>query len=224
MGGRYEDRESAAVTGIVLSSMPIGEYDRRISLLTLERGKLSAFARGARKPGSSFMAGTRPFTFGEFVLSEGRSSYSVRQIRVTNYFEEVTADIGYVCLGSYFLELAEYYTRENADETPVLKLLYQALRALSNNSLDNRLVRMVYVLKIMMINGDIEQRLFSGLSAAAEYTVDFILNTDPGKLFVFALSEEVLNELIAVVRRNKEMFIDRQLRSEAVLDEMSEIC
>ena len=29
----------------------MGEYDRRISLLTKEKGKVAAFARGARKPG-----------------------------------------------------------------------------------------------------------------------------------------------------------------------------
>ena len=65
------------VTGMVIKSMPIGERDRRVTLLTSEQGKLSFFARGAAKPGSPFMGKTRPFSYGLFRLYQGRDSFTL---------------------------------------------------------------------------------------------------------------------------------------------------
>ena len=142
------------VTGMVIASTPMGEYDRRVVLLTKERGKISAFARGARKPNSVLVGVTSPFTFGTFALYEGRTSYTLMSASVSNYFEELRQDIEGAYYGFYFLEFANYYAREANDETMLLKLLYQTLRALVNPHIPNRLIRCIYELKVVCINGE----------------------------------------------------------------------
>ena len=146
--------EKIRMQGMVLSAMPIGEYDKRVTILTTAYGKIGAFARGAKRPGSSLMAATEPFAFGEFELIEGRSSYTMVTAHITDYFEPLRSDVTAACYGSYFLELAAYYGRENDDDLEMLKLLYQTIRVLSRKSLPPQLIRAVYELRIMTINGE----------------------------------------------------------------------
>lgn len=142
------------VTGMVLAAAPVGEYDRRIVILTKERGKISAFARGARKPNSALVGVTSPFSFGEFTVYEGRTSYTLMSASISNYFQELRQDVEGAYFGFYFLEIANYYTREANDETEFLKLLYQTLRALICPRISNRLIRYIYELRAVTVNGE----------------------------------------------------------------------
>ena len=54
------------VMGMVISSAPIGEHDKRIVLLTKEKGKISAFDRGARRQGNLLMAARESYAYGRF--------------------------------------------------------------------------------------------------------------------------------------------------------------
>lgn len=93
------------LTGMVLSTAPIGEYDRRVVILTKEQGKISAFARGARKPNSSLVGAVNPFSFGEFTLYAGRTSYTIQSAHITNYFAELREDMIGAYYGFYFWNL-----------------------------------------------------------------------------------------------------------------------
>lgn len=146
--------QGVKVTGMILSAVPIGEYDKRIVILTKEKGKLSAFAKGARRPNSALMGVTNPFSFGEFELYEGRTAYNLMQAHITNYFMEFGTDLEGAYYGFYFLEIADYYTREYGDETQMLKLLYQSMRALVSGRINRNLVRYIFELKTLVIQGE----------------------------------------------------------------------
>lgn len=142
------------VTGMILSATPIGEYDKRIVLLTKEKGKLSAFAKGARRPTSQLAGVTAPCTFGTFTIYEGRTSNTIHSVEVQNYFSELRMDMEAAYYAFYFLEFADYYAREGNDEREMLRLLYQTMRILTKRTIPLLLIRYIFELKAVTINGE----------------------------------------------------------------------
>jgi DNA repair protein RecO (recombination protein O) len=141
--------------GQVLSATPVGDYDKRLVILTKEYGKITVFARGARRQNSMLMACSQPFTFGNFTVYRGKNAYNLMSAEVSNYFVELRDDIEAVTYGLYFCEFVDYYTKENQESTQILKLLFQSCRALTHKDLDKRMVRFVFELKLIYLNGEI---------------------------------------------------------------------
>lgn len=211
-------QEFICVTGMILKQMPVGEYDRRICLLTRERGKISAFARGARKPGSKLAAASNPFSFGVFKLYEGKSSYTVAEADIQNYFEELRTDFMGAYYGMYFAEVADYYTRENNDEREMLKLMYQSLRALCAPAIPDPLIKCIFEIKAIAVNGEfpgIPQDM--GLSGSAAYAIEYIAASSIEKLYTFTVTKEVLAELTKAADRYRRTFMDHEFKSLEIL-------
>lgn len=214
-------QEIIEITGMIIKAEPIGDYDRRVVLLTRERGKISAFARGARRPNSRLLAATNPFSFGIFKMYAGRSSYNIVDASISNYFEGLREDYESAYYGMYFLEVMDYYTRENSDEKEMLKLLYQSLRALMHEGLSNVLVRYIFEMKAMVINGE-----FPGMPAEGEweestrYAVSYIAGSGIEKLYTFTVTPPVLEELKRIADLYRMRFIDRPFKSLEIVDNL----
>ncbi len=234
---------TCTLTGMVLQAAPAGEYDRRIVLLTREAGKVTAFARGARRPKSALTAATNLMCFGTFEAYEGRETYTVVQAHIENPFSELYADPERTYYGCYFLELADCFSMPGADASDQLGLLYQSVRALTRDSLDPRLVRRVYELKTLVYYGvspDMfscvecgkteDLRWFSAprhgmlcascggsgavpLTDAARYTLQYIVSSPIEKLYTFKVAPEVQDTLDAILTAYLPQYVDRTLRT-----------
>ena len=205
-------------TGIVLRSRPAGENDRLITLLAGSEGKLNVFVRGARKPSSRFAASSESFAFGEFKLSHGTSAYYLNDADISNYFEEFRTDIELASYASYFAEIADYYCVEGDDATPMLGLLYASLLALINPNFSCRLVRCIFVLRAIVINGEFpglpQGRVYNDAVAAA---IERIENADLRHLYTFKLTEPAEDELFRLTTEYEKRFMDRHFKSLEVL-------
>ena len=212
-------QEFVLVTGMVLLTAPSGDYDRRMVVLTKERGKITVFAKGARRQGSRMMAATNQFCFGTFKLYEGKSAYNLIEASITHYFEELRDDFVGAYLGMYFLEIADYYARENNDEAELLKLLFQSIRAILSKNIDNRLVRAIFEIKVLVVNGE-----FPGIATNEElldgtkYTIEFIVRTPIKSLYTFAVKEDVLIQLLEIAGRYIKRYTDRNFKSLELLE------
>ncbi len=220
MSGQYVND-----SGMVIRSDAYSEYDRRVVLLTKDHGKITAFAKGARRQNNKLMAATDLFCFGQYRLYPGREAYTMVDAVPKTYFDELRNDISAAAYGMYFLDVMEYQTRENNDEEKLLVLLYMACKALKKEEIDNRLVKAVFELKTIVLQGVYgdkdDEELKKGLSESALYAIDVVVHTEPKQLFSFMLKEEPLREFVSFVNNKKSKVWNRHFNSEDMIEVLS---
>ncbi|HEX5322770.1 MAG TPA: DNA repair protein RecO [Capsulimonadaceae bacterium] len=102
-------------TAIVLRRLHFGETDNILTLYTRERGRISAIAKGARKPISRLSGATEALTCVRFGLATGNSMDIVTQAEVKESFPLLRHDLQRLAHGMYFAELLSHSV---ADEDP----------------------------------------------------------------------------------------------------------
>ncbi len=205
------------VTGMVLSARTIGEYDNRVEILTRERGRISAFARGAKRPKSSLSA-VGPFVYGQFELHEGASSYTMYAAKPENYFESLRMDVAGAYYGFYCLEIAQFFTRENNDEWEMLKLLYTTIRALEKGVADKDLIRCIYELRTLAVNGFAPRLDRIQTDAVTKHTIRYALEAPYRQLYAISVSKEIINKLRGINDSLMGDLIDKPIKSLTMLE------
>ena len=169
---------------LVLRSRPLGERDRLLSLLTLEQGKLSAVAPGARKIKSKLAAGVDYFTCGSFLLYRGRSLFTVSQLEVETSFGNIREDIRAYAYGMFFAELTDKLLQEGEPSPGIFHLLFNCWSSLDKNKANNadkELLARFFELKILSLLGyhpHLEGCLYCGSTAGP-----FFWNNSSGGIF-----------------------------------------
>lgn len=212
-------QEFLRVMGMVIKTFPQGEYDRRITLLTREQGKITAFVKGARRQGSRFSASTDLFSFGEFDLYVGKDAYTVQNAEISNFFEFLRKDMNAAFYGMYFLEMSDYYAREGNDEALNLLLLYRALQGLKSEVLNNDVVRYLFELKLFIIEGELIPIERAGEFNEGVYTLmQYLYECSIEDLYKYPVDDKLRDEIKTLCDYERKHLVDRKLNSLEMLD------
>ncbi len=145
--------KSVKVRSLVLYSRPLGERDRLLTLYTLELGKISAVAPGARKVKSKLAAGVELFTCGRFLLYRGRSMFTVTQVEQEQGFQAIGRNITLYATGMYLAELTAKTVEENEANPALFQLLLDSWRLLDQGRTEPKLLARYFELKLLDLLG-----------------------------------------------------------------------
>ncbi|MFX3674416.1 MAG: DNA repair protein RecO [Paenisporosarcina sp.] len=119
------------IEGIVLKTQDYGESNKIVTLYSREVGKITAMARGAKKPASRLSAITQPFTHGSFLIQQGRGMGTMQQGEQVESYRHIREDIEATAYASFVVELIDRAVEDRTPQTAIFNLLQQALHAIS---------------------------------------------------------------------------------------------
>ena len=123
---------SFSVEAIVLRHRDWGEADRLVTLFTLQRGKLRAVVKGARKQRSRKGGHLQPFTHITLQLARARGPYIITQVDTLDAYLPLKENLELTGNASYLVELLDRFTYDEEEKnTALFRLLGDSLSRLS---------------------------------------------------------------------------------------------
>ena len=116
---------------IVLRNRLYKEHDKLVSLFSLERGRLTALAKGASRPTGGLRGLIQPFTQVNLTFARGRGSLDIiTQGEVERPFISLRQDLAKIAYASYMAELVTLAMPEEKPSHSVFALLLSAFSLL----------------------------------------------------------------------------------------------
>ncbi len=143
---------SFRVEAIVLHHRDWGEADQFLRLYTLEKGKISAIAKGARKVRSRKAGHLEPFTRVSLQLASGRDLFIVTQAETIDAFLPLRENFLLTNFGAYVVEVVDRFTYDEEENRGIYRLLADTLTRLCA-SVNPDLVVRYYELRLLDMIG-----------------------------------------------------------------------
>ena len=122
------------VKGVVLREVDIGDYDKMLTVLTAEQGRISIFANGVKRLKSPHFVATQLYTYSEFTLYGSRDKYYIRECSKIESFFGLRDTLESLSLAAYIAEIACDVSLEEQAEDMLLRLVLNSFFCISQKS------------------------------------------------------------------------------------------
>ena len=170
-----------ATSGLVLRQVKVGEADQILTILTPDRGVVSASARGSLRLKSKLFSGCGLFCYSEFSLTFGRSSNFVDTALVKKVFHGLGRSVEGMALAAYFAEALIVLSPEPPEAEELLRLMLNSLYMISENKRPLPLIQAIFEMRVMSLSGYMPRILACDQCGRYDGT-DFYLDTTDGVL------------------------------------------
>ena len=166
---------------IILRRTNYGEADRIINFLTLHHGKVSAIAKGVRKPKSKLAGGLELLAVSDITITRGRGEMGVvTSAQLIKFFGDILKDYDRLQLANTMMKTINQVS-ETVAEPDFYHLLKNGLEYLNHHSIDERVTELWFRLQISSLLGHPVNLATSSdskaLSADENYDFDFASNS-----------------------------------------------
>ena len=145
--------KSVKVSGVVIAENNMGDFDKMLTILTPNLGKISCSAKGARRPKSQLMSGSQLMCFGEYMLFKGSDTYTLNSCEIIELFYNIRTDLEKLTYAMYVTRIVSDVTTENQNSFNTLKLYLNTLYMISETEKDLDFILSVFKLRILKILG-----------------------------------------------------------------------
>lgn len=161
--------EQLRVRGLVVREMPLGEYDKLLTVITEEMGRILISGKGVRSLRSKHMPATQLFCLSSFVLRRSHGRFYISDSTLIESFFGLRMDLNKLALASYLCDIAAEMAVEGVGDEDLLRLTLNTLYALSNHpDISLTQIKAAYELRCASIEGFKPNLVACDLCAAYE--------------------------------------------------------
>jgi len=141
------------VQALVLRVTNYNDSDALLTLLTKSRGKITAKARGLRRKNSPLTAPCQLLAYAEFTLFEYRNQYTINEAYSIELFQGLRNDLQRFSLGTYFVQVADVISLEDAPSPELQSLVLNSLYMLTQKNESELKTKAVFELRAACLAG-----------------------------------------------------------------------